>query len=472
LPSPQSLRFTVDGTSDARLPPKGESRVVSALKGLSRYNRPFVTRALPFLLLFLSNTAAPQSTPLVLENARILPMDGPEIPRGTLVVHNRRITAIGASVAVPAGADRRDMTGKVIMPGLVDTHSHIGEVEGADGSAPIQPDARVLDAINVRDARIQKAQAGGITTANLMPGSGHLLSGQTLYLKLRDGRKIDDLLIPLPDGRNAGGIKMANGTNSRKAAPFPGTRAKSAALIREQYIKAQEYREKMQQAGGDASKLPARDLRLEALVEALEGRRVVHFHTHRHDDIVTVLRLAREFNVKVVLQHVSDAWAVAEEIAKSANVIGSSLILIDSPGGKIEAKDNTFANGEALEKAGALAGFHTDDSVTDSRWFLRMAGLAVRAGMSREKALYGLTMAGARMLELDSRIGSLTAGKDADFVILSGDPLSAYTHVLETWVEGTRVFDLANPKDRLYAVGGYGASHDQANVIHHEELEQ
>jgi imidazolonepropionase-like amidohydrolase len=122
-------------------------------------------------------------------------------------------------------------------------------------------------------------------------------------------------------------------------------------------------------------------------------------------------------------------------------------------------------NGAALERAGALVGFHTDDGITDSRLFLRSAGLAVRAGMSRPGAIYGLTMAGARMLELEKRIGSLEPGKDADFVILSGDPLSVYTKVLQTWVEGDKVFDRDNPRDRLYAVGGYGAGHDQPLVF-------
>jgi imidazolonepropionase-like amidohydrolase len=134
--------------------------------------------------------------------------------------------------------------------------------------------------------------------------------------------------------------------------------------------------------------------------------------------------------------------------------------MIDSPGGKLETVDTKFDNGAALEKAGALVGFHTDDGITDSRWFLRSAGLAVRTGMSREKALYGMTMANAIMLDLQDRIGSLEAGKDADFIVLSGDPLSVYTHVLQTWVDGKKVFDRADPKDHLIAVGGVGAGND------------
>lgn len=419
--------------------------------------------------LLVSALAWAQTAPVAFVGARLIPISGPEIPDGVLVVQGGKILAAGptGSTQIPAGARREDAKGKVLMPGIVDSHSHIGDAAGGDSSAPIQPDVRVLDAINVRDARIQKAQAGGVTVANVMPGSGHLLSGQTLYLKLRDGKTIDDLLITLPDGRIAGGMKMANGTNSRRAPPFPGTRAKSAALVREQYIKAQEYREKVRQAGADTTKLPPRDLKMEGLVEVLEGRRTVQHHTHRHDDILTVLRLAKEFNFHVVLHHASDAWMVADQIA--AAKVPVSLIVIDSPGGKLEAKDASLDTAAILEKAGVLVGFHTDDPITDSRLLLRSAALAVRAGMSREKALYGLTMANAIILDLQSRVGSLEAGKDADFVLLSGDPLSVYTKVLETWVDGAKVFDRSDPKDLLYAVGGYGASHDQPLTLDDDE---
>jgi imidazolonepropionase-like amidohydrolase len=418
-----------------------------------------------FVLAVISATAYAQTTPIAFTGARIIPISGPEIPNGTLLVQNGKVIAVG-NVAIPSGAQRVEATGKIIMPGIVDSHSHIGGVEGADSSAPIQPDVRVLDAINVRDARIQKAQAGGITTANVMPGSGHLLSGQTLYLKLRDGKVIDDLLIHNADGSIAGGMKMANGTNSRKAPPFPGTRAKSAALVREQYVKAQEYRDKVRAAAGDPTKLPPRDLRMEALVEVLDGKRTVQFHTHRHDDILTVIRLSQEFHFHVVLHHASDAWMVADQIA--AAKIPVSLILIDSPGGKLEAKDVSMETAAVLEKAGVLFGFHTDDPITDSRFLLRMAALAIRAGCSRDRALQALTIANAQILGLQDRIGSLQPGKDADFILLSGDPFSVYTKVMETWIEGKKVFDRSDPKDRIYAVGGVGSSHDQASIL--EEL--
>ncbi|MBA2380200.1 MAG: amidohydrolase family protein [Blastocatellia bacterium] len=402
-----------------------------------------------------------QQQAVAFTNARIIPIVGPEIESGTIIIQNGKIIAVGANLPIPANARTINAQGKVIMPGLVDTHSHIGSGSGADGSGPIQPDVRLLDGLNARSSTIQRAQAGGLTTVNVMPGSGHLNSGQTLYIKLRDNaNKVDDLLIYDKEKRYMGGIKFANGTNSIRSGggSFPGTRAKSAALVREQFIKAQEYREKIQKAGKDVSKLPPRDLAMDTLVEVLEGKRMVHFHTHRHDDVLTALRLQKEFGFRIVLQHVSEAWKVADEIA--AAKAPASIIFIDSPGGKLETADIRFENGVALERAGALVGFHTDDGITDSRHFLRSAGLAVRAGMSREKALYALTMANAIMMDLEDRVGSLEVGKDADLIIISGDPLSVYTHVLETWVDGQKVFDRSDPKDRLIAVGGFGASND------------
>jgi imidazolonepropionase-like amidohydrolase len=380
---------------------------------------------------------------------------------GTLVVQKGTILAVGPSntTAIPAGAKVIDATGKWIMPGLVCTHSHIGGVGAADGSSPIQPGVRILDSINVKDAGFKRALAGGLTTLNIMPGSGHLISGQTVYCKLRFAGKgpstIEDILIRDGQDKPLGGLKMANGTNSQGEAPFPGTRGKSAFLVREQYIKAREYHAKRLSADGDQEKMPPRDLHLESLIEAMQGTRIVHHHTHRHDDIITVLRLSQEFGFRVVLHHVSEGWKVAKEIAEAK--VPCSVIVVDSPGGKLEARDMTFKNGHVLDQAGVRVAFHTDDWITDSRVFSRSAALAVRAGMNRDRAIEALTIAGAEMLGLESRIGSLVAGKDADFCILSGDPLSVYTRVLETWVEGQKAFDLANPDDALYAEGGQGA---------------
>ncbi len=396
------------------------------------------------------------AAPKALTGARILTAAGAPIEDGVLLIADGKIVSVGprSAIRIPSDIDTIDVSGRIIIPGLVDTHSHIGEVSGGDASDPIQPETRVLDSINVRDAGFDRALAGGITTANLMSGSGHLMSGQTIYVKLRDGNDIESIAYRRDDGSVDGGLKMANGTNSQDEPPFPGTRAKSAALVRQKYIAAQEYMRKIKEAGDDATKRPDRELALEVLAEVLQGKRIVHHHTHRHDDILTVLRLQKEFGYRVVLHHVSEAHRVAKEIA--AAEVPVSLILVDSPGGKLEAMNLNFDSPRILEAAGAKVAFHTDDWITDSRLFLRSAALGIRSGMSRDKALAALTIEGARMLDLDERIGTLEPGKDADFVILSGDPFSVYTRVLETWVEGNKRFDLDDPDDRAIAEGGYG----------------
>ena len=397
-----------------------------------------------------------QPTPVALVGGRVLTGTGAVHDPGVVIVHQGRIAAVGpANTPIPDTATRRDVSGRWIIPGLVDTHSHIGEVSYGESSAPIQPELRVLDMVNVRSPSIRRAQAGGVTTANVMSGSGLLVSGQTLYLKLRPGNRIDALLITNAAGRIAGGLKMANGTNPRRDPPFPGSRAKSAALVRERFVAAREYLDKIRRAGGDADKLPPRDLGLEILAESLEGQRVVHFHTHRHDDILTVLRLQREFGFRPVLHHVTEGQTVAADIAAAG--VPCSIILVDSPGGKLEAQHLDWHNGAALYEAGVPISIHTDDPITDSRFLLRSAAFAVRAGLPPAIALQAVTLNAARQLDLQDRLGSLEPGKDADLVVLSGDPFSVYSHVLETWTEGVKVFDRANPDDRVFATGGPGA---------------
>ncbi|HEY8105574.1 MAG TPA: amidohydrolase family protein [Gemmatimonadales bacterium] len=410
------------------------------------------------------------SPPIAVRAGVILPITGPEIKNGVLLIQGGKIVAVGPAdrVKIPAGAEVVDATGKVIMPGLVDSHSHIADAEWNDKASPIQGDVRILDAINPFADGVKRARAGGITTVNIMPGSGHLMSGQTAYVKLRDATRIEDMLICSdPITQICGGMKMANGTNSRGEPPFPGSRAKSAALVREKFVKAIEYRNALRAAETDSSERPPRDLELEGIVQVLDGKRVVHFHTHRADDIMTVLRLQKEFGFKVVLHHTSEAWKIAKEIAASGAPV--SLIVIDSPGGKQEAIDWHPENGAALERAGVLVGFHTDDWITDSRFFMREAAMSVRAGMSRTKALEGLTIANAKILGLEDRIGSLEPGKDADFVVLTGDPLSVYTHVEQTWIDGKKLFDLQDPVQRHYATGGYGYSRDERTEIDEDD---
>jgi imidazolonepropionase-like amidohydrolase len=404
----------------------------------------------------------------VVQGARILPITAPPIAHGVLVIKSGKIVAVGeqGKVQIPAGAKIQDASGKVIMPGIVDSHSHIGidgnpsvadSQDANESSGPIQPALRALDAIDPADPNIRMATAGGITTANIMPGSGNVMGGQTAYVKLR-GSTIEQMLIP----GTIGGMKMANGTNpkgygTRNQAPV--TRMEEAALARGIYEKAQQYKAKWDAynkavaANDKTAKEPDHDSGLDAVVQVLDGKRIVHNHTHRADDVMTVLRLADEFHYRVVVHHGTESCDVAEELAKRH--IGVSFTMIDSPGGKPETINFSISCPSRLEKAGVKVAFNTDDPVTNSRLLLRSAALAVRGGMSEDAALKGLTIYPAEMLDLQNRVGSLEAGKDADFIVLSGAPLSVYTHVVETWIEGEKVFDRSNPSDLRYATGGF-----------------
>ena len=423
--------------------------------------------SLSLLVLLFPALLLGQSQPQVFTGAKIIPIDGAPISNGTLVVKDGQILAVGSAdqVDIPQNAQTHDVSGKVIMPGFVDSHSHIGSGDGGDNSSAMHPGVRILDSIDPHSDTFKKALAGGITTVNVMPGSGHLMSGRTVYLKLRKADQIEEMLfVDDPTEQVAGGLKMANGTNPLGEGPFPGTRAKSAAMVRELFIEAQNYQQKIENADGDPEKMPSRDIGMETLVQVLEGDRIVHNHTHRHDDILTSIRLAEEFDYRLVLHHVSEAWKISDEIAE-ANV-PASIIVLDSPGGKMEAVDIRYENGAELEKAGATVGYHTDASITDTRLFKRSAAFGVRAGMSRDAALNALTLANAKMMDLQNRVGTLEEGKDADFVVLSGDPLSVYTRVQQTWVEGQKRFDISNPEDREYATGGYNV-YQRATQNHH-----
>jgi imidazolonepropionase-like amidohydrolase len=443
--------------------------------------------------------------PRVYRGATVLTVTEGEIAEADLVVKGGKIAAIGkrGDVQIPAEAEVVDLSGKLIIPGLVDTHSHIGiypkpgieaHQDGNEMTGPVQPGLRALDAIWPDDPGIRMALAGGVTTANIMPGSGNAIGGQTLYVKLRPGPITNMMATP---GTAEGGLKMANGENPKRAYgsknQAPATRMRLAALQREQFLKAQDYKRKWQayqkargqgaegkrqtEKGKDQTEKgkaktaedkepsaketeknakepptePDRDLALESLVEVLERERTVHFHSHRADDIMTVARLAEEFGFEVVLQHGTEAYKVAGELARRK--IPVSLTLPDSPGGKPEVDDLIEQNAALLHKAGVKIAINTDDSVTESRFFLRTASLAIRGGLPEDAALRALTIHPAEMMHMERRIGSIEPGKDADFVVLSGRPFLVTTHVLQTFIEGVKRYDRSEQGND--AVGGF-----------------
>ena len=418
-------------------------------------------------LLFVGSSLG-QSNILVLRGASLYPVSGPPIDRGVIVIEDGKFKAVGAegSVTIPPNARVEVLSGKTIIPGLVDTHSHIGilsrpsvpaNADGNESSGPVQPSLRAIDAIWPADPGIRIALAGGVTTANIMPGSGNVVGGQTAYVKLR-GHTIEEMLIP----GSIGGLKMANGENPKnygRRGQAPATRMEEAALARRLFVRAQEYKRKWDdytkaKAEGKMDvKVPERDLELEPVVEVLEQKRIVHFHTHRADDIMTVLRLAEEFQFRIVIQHGSGAWQVADELARRK--VPCSITLVDSPGGKLEVLDFTPERPAVLERAGVKVAFNTDDYIINSRFMLREGALSVRGGMTEDGALRSLTLSPAEMLDLGNRLGSLEPGKDADLVVLSGPPFSVYTKVLSTYIEGEKVFDRDRPEDLRYSTGGW-----------------
>jgi imidazolonepropionase-like amidohydrolase len=412
-----------------------------------------------------------QGPATVYRGATVLTAAKGEIPEADLLVRGGKIIVVGkrGDVAIPDGAEIVNLGGKVIIPGLVDTHSHIGiyprpsveaHEDGNEATGAVQPGLRALDAIWPDDPGIPMALAGGVTTANIMPGSANAIGGQTLYVKLR-GRTIDAMMVT--PGKPEGGLKLANGENPKRTygakGQAPATRMRLAAMQREQFLKAREYLSKWQQfrAGGNPGKPsatePDRDPALEALAEAMERRRTVHFHSHRADDILTAVRLSEEFGFELVLQHGTEAYKVADELARRR--IPVSLTLPDSPGGKPEVLELIEQNAALLVKAGVTIAINTDDSITESRFLLRTAAHAVRGGLSEEAALLALTRNAAEMLHLGHRVGSIEAGKDADFVVLSGRPFSVYTQVLQTYIEGEKRYDRFEGTQGNYAVGGF-----------------
>jgi len=432
-------------------------------------------RILLCVLVLTCLSAAQEAVPLirntsviVFRGATVYPISGPAIEHGVVVVNGAKIAAVGpeGKTPIPPNAKVIDVTGKIIMPGIVDSHSHIGigslpsvqaNADVNEGSGPLQPQLRAMDAIYPADPRIRMATAGGVTTANIMPGSGNVIGGQTAYVKLR-GTTIEDMLIP----GALGGLKMANGENPKHygaRGQAPMTRMEEAALARREYIKAEEYKAKWDDynkkvaAGDKDSKAPERDLAMEPLVQVLEGKRIVQHHTHRADDIMTVVRLADEFHFRVVIHHGTEAYKVADELAKRH--IPVTLTVVDSPGGKLEAINMNLEEAAILDKAGVKIAINTDDDINSSRFLLREAALAVRGGLSRETAMKALTINGAEILDLQNRVGTLDPGKDADLIVLSGDPFSVYTKVLQTWIEGQKVYDHSIPADARYFSGGF-----------------
>jgi imidazolonepropionase-like amidohydrolase len=381
--------------------------------------------------------------------ARVVPVAGTPYEDGVVLVRGGRIEAAGRDVRVPEGAERVDAAGKVVLPGLVDAHVHLGVHSEGDGWAgqdtnemtdPVTPHVRALDAINPADLGFADAVAGGVLTVNVNPGSGNPIGGQSAAVRTA-GRTVDEMVLRAPAG-----MKSALGENPKRVygerKQLPSTRLGTAAVIRDALVKAANYLAKRDRGGDEPFE---RDLRWEALGLVLEGQIPWRQHCHRADDIATALRLAGEFGYRLVVDHGTEAVLLADQLAeRGVPVLIGPLLTSRS---KVELRNRSLTNPARLAAAGVEIGIITDHPVVPVHLLHVQAALAVREGLDPADALRAVTLTPAGVLGLDDRLGSIEPGKDATLCVWSGDPLDARSRVETAWIEGRQVYavDPDNP---------------------------
>lgn len=389
----------------------------------------------------------PASSPSVVAvtGGRVLPIAGPVIETGTVLIRDGVIVAVGADVAVPDDASIIDASGRWVLPGFIEAHGHVGIAEEANGPAGLDtneltdPDmagARAVDAIDIDDEGFRDALSGGITSVVVKPGSGNPIGGQTVAIKTWGGRTIDEQVISYSVS-----VKSALGENPKRVwggkDKTPSTRMGVALVIRQAFENARFYAAQRAHAASKGEPF-RRDLQLEALVRVLDGELVWDQHTHRHDDIVTAIRLADEFGYRLVINHGTEGNKVADVLAeRGIPVIFGPMFTSRS---KVELRDRAIANLGALARAGVQVAITTDHPVVPINFLVHQASLAVKEGLDRTVALEALTVNPASMLGLDSRVGSLSPGLDGDVVIWSGDPLDVDSRAELVLISGVPVY--------------------------------
>ena len=404
--------------------------------------------AVSLALLSLAAASSAQAATLI-KDATVLTVTKGVMRNGSVLIDEGAITAVGRDLSVPSGTRVIAAAGRYLTPGIIDCHSHIGADAINEGTIPISSMVAIEDVLNPEDVSIYRALASGVTTANILHGSANPIGGQCAVVKMRWGKDAQGMLF---EGAPPG-IKFALGENPKRSnAPpafrfprHPGTRQGVNDVIRRAFMEAKAYRAKWQEYDkkkreGKARLLPPRrDLQLEPLVEILEGKRLVHAHCYRADEILALLRLAEEIGFRIrTLQHVLEGYKVAKEIA--AHGAGASTFS-DWWAYKVEAADAIPHNAAIMTRKGVLVSINSD-SGEEMRHLNEEAAKSMKwGGLTEDEALALITINPAKQLMIDDRVGSIEAGKDADLVLWDGPPLSVYSKVLITFLDGEVYFD-------------------------------
>ena len=408
--------------------------------------------AIIFFAVLAPRAANPPGAPsvILIQNATVLTVSHGTIEHGSILIKDGKIVEVGQSIKAPKDAQIMDAAGQFVMPGIIDCHSHIA-VDGSvnEGSVSVSSMASIAEVINSDDIEIYRDLAGGVTAANILHGSANAIGGQTVVIKLRWGQPA----AKLPFEGALPGIKLALGENPKRSnfsipgqpKRYPATRMGVEETIRSAFTEARDYKKawddyhKRVSAGEKNLIPPRRDLKLVPLVEVLEGKRYVHSHCYREDEILMLLRVAKEFGFRVrTFQHVLEGYKVADELAAAG--VGASTFS-DWWAYKVEAYDAIPYNAALMTRRGVNVSINADDAAEATHLNQEAAKSMKFGGLSHEEALKLVTLNPAIQLGIDKRVGSIDVGKDADLVIYNHDPLSAYAVVQKALIDGRVYFD-------------------------------
>ncbi len=368
---------------------------------------------------------------ILIKNGTVKTMAGPDIENGQVLLDGGKIVAVGKEVEAPAGAQVIDAAGCLVTPGLVDGHCHIGleeaaiRFEGTDGNEcthPLTPHVRAIDAIQPMDETLAQAAAAGVTTAVTGPGSGNVVGGTFVAIKMH-GKRVDDMILKYPVA-----MKCAFGENPKRVyggqKKMPITRMGTAALLRNLLAQTAEYDEAKKAYAADPknAKKPPIDVKLEAMLPVIHKEIPLKAHAHRADDIFTALRIAKEFDVDITLDHCTEGHLIVDELVKEGKGVLVGPTLGDKS--KFELKNKSFETPKAMNEAGLTMGIITDAPVIPLEYLSLCAGLAVNAGLDEQEAWKAITINPAKITGIADRVGSLEVGKDADVAIFRGNPIT------------------------------------------------